>query len=112
MRYSEISTIPGSPDEAKNAILDIVTVYSGTGKTEIPLRVILKTMHRQNFDVDERLVIDILKNEPSVKRISDGIVHLSTEDYDTEPVSKDEEEKSGETVKQMAKKSLKKKIGK
>jgi hypothetical protein len=111
MRFSEIATLPGTPSEAKNAILDLMTVYQGKNINEVPLDVIMKMLHRQDFDVDRRLVIDLIKNEPNVKRISSGTVYLNSEDDELDAVSKDEEEKSKETVKKMAKKALKKEIG-
>ena len=110
MRYSEIAALPGTPDETKNAILDIITVYQAKNQTEIPLTVILKTLHRQNYDVDRRLVIDLIKDMDVVKRISSNVVYLQTDDSD-DVAGKDEAEKSKDTVKQMAKKTLKKEAG-
>lgn len=110
MRYSEIAPLPATPQEAKNALLDIIAVYSGNNRDEIPLNVIMKTLHRQNFDFDRRLIIDMLKDEPSIKRISNDVVYLATEPEE-DVVSPDEADKSKEKVKQMAKKTLKKTIG-
>jgi len=101
--------LPGTPSEAKNSILDLMAVYQGKNFDEIPLDVILKTLHKQKYDVDRRLVIDLIKDEPNVKRISGNIVYLKTSDEDElDVVGKDEEEKSKEKVKSMAKKALKK----
>lgn len=111
MRYSEIATLPGTPSEAKNTILDIAAVYQGKGATEIPLGVVLKTLHRQNFDIDRRLLVDLIKNEPLIKRVSSDKIYLAAEDT-TDVAGKDEEEKSKEKVKKMAKKTLKKDVGK
>lgn len=111
MRLSELMALPGTPSEAKNSILDLMAVYQGKNLNEIPIDIILKTLHRQNYDVDRRLVIDLIQNEPNVKRISGNVVYLNMGDDDLEPASQDEEEKSKKKVKQMAKKSLKKKIG-
>ena len=106
MRYSEISSLPATPDEAKNAVLDIITVFQGKNKSEIPLSVVMKTLHRQNFDVDRRLLIDLIKDEPTIKRISGDMIYLNTGDDDTDMVSKDEGEKSKEKVEKMAKKAV------
>ena len=112
MRYSEIATLPGTPSEAKNVVLDLIAVYQGKNQTEIPLGVVLKTLHRQNFDIDRRLLIDLIKDEPSVERISSNSILLkSDEDETLDVVGKDEQEKSKQKVKQMAKKALKKEIG-
>ena len=106
MRYSEISSLPGTPEEAKNSVLDIMAVYQGKGKSEIPLSVVMKTLHKQDFDVDRRLLIDLIKDEPPIKRISGDMIYLNTEDEDTDVVSKDEGEKSKEKVEKMAKKAV------
>ena len=111
MRYSEIASLPGTPSEAKNAILDLITVYQGHNQNEVPLDAVLKMLHRQNFDVDSRLIIDLIKDEPIINRISGGTIHLNSEKDDLDAVSKDEVEKSKEKVKKMAKKALKKEIG-
>lgn len=111
MRYSDIAALPGTPEEAKNVLLDLITVYQAKNKSEIPLDVVMKTLHRQNFDTDRRLIIDLIKNEPAVKRISNGIIYLSMES-DEETVGPTEKEKSKDKVKDMAKKTLKKEVGK
>lgn len=111
MRLREIMVLPGTPSEAKNSILDLMAVYQGRNLKEIPIDVILKTLHRQNYDVDRRLVADLIKDEPNVKRISNNTVYLNTGEDDLEVSSEDEQQKNKEKVKQMAKKSLKKKIG-
>lgn len=106
MRYSEIATLPGTPEEAKNAVLDIMTVYQGQGRDEVPLRTIMKTLHKQGFDIDRRLLVDLIKDEPSIKRITQDSIHLNTGEEDMTPVSKDEGEKSKEKVKKLAKKAI------
>lgn len=111
MRYSEIAALPGTPSEAKNTILDIIAVYQGNNLSEIPMSVVLKTLHRQNFDFDRRLVIDLIKNEPAIERVTGDIIHLKSEEPE-DVISPEEEDKSKEAVKKMAKKALKKEIGK
>lgn len=111
MRYSEISALPGTPSEAKNTVLDIIAVYQGNNLNEIPLSVILKTLHRQNFDFDRRLIIDLIKNEPVIERITGDVIHLKSEEPE-DVLNPEEADKSKEAVKKMAKKALKKEIGK
>ena len=106
MRYSEISSLPGTPDEAKNTIMDIMVVFKGKNKDEIPVNVILKTLHKQNFDLDRRMLIDLIKDDPMVKRISGDTIYLDNPTDDTDIVSKDEGEKSKEKVEKMAKKAV------
>jgi hypothetical protein len=106
MRYSEIATLPGTPDEAKHSVMDIVAVYQGNGKTEIPVNVVMKTLHKQGFDLDRRLLIDLIKDNESIKRISGDIIYLDTGKEDTAFVSKDEGEKSKEKVEKLAKRAI------
>lgn len=110
MRYSEIASLPGTPSEAKSTILDIITVYQGKNLSEIPLNVILKVLHKQNFDLDKRLLIDLIKDEPAVNRISSDKIYLKTEEPE-DIISPDQQDQSQLAVKQMAKKKLKKEIG-
>lgn len=111
MRYSEIFLLPGTPQEAKNVVMDILTVYQAVGKNEVPLETILKTLHKQNFDIDRRMLIDLIKNQSPIDRISDGVVYIKTtepEDIeDVDLVSDTEEEKSKQKVEKMANKALK-----
>lgn len=111
MRYSEIYLLPGTPEEAKNVVMDILTVYQAVGKNEVPLEVIIKTLHKQNFDIDRRMLIDLIKNQSPIDRISDGVVYIKTtepeEFEDMEVASDTEEEKSKKKVEKMANKALK-----
>jgi hypothetical protein len=106
MRYSEIATLPGTPEEAKHAVLDIIAVYQGNNKAEIPINVVMKTLHKQGFDLDRRLLIDLIKGEGSINRITGDTIHLDTGEEDTEFVSKDEGEKSKEKVEKLAKRAI------
>jgi hypothetical protein len=106
MRYSEIAGLPGTPEEARNLIMDIMAVYQGKGKSEIPINVVMKTLHKQNFELDRRLLIDLIQDEASVKRIDGDTIHLDTGEDEIDFVSKDEGDLSKEKVKQMAKKAI------
>jgi hypothetical protein len=106
MRYSEIAGLPGTPEEARNTVMDIVTVYQGNNKTEIPVDVMIKTLYKQGFDLDRRLLIDLIKDQPAIKRVSSNVIYLDTGDEDTSFISKDEGEKSKEKVEKLAKKAI------
>lgn len=112
MRYSEIATLPGTPEEAKNTVMDIVALYQSLNKDEVPLKVIMKALHRQKFDIDRRLLIDFIKNESPIESISDGIIHLkkhASEEEDSDTVAVDNKEKNKKKVEKMAKKAIDKK---
>ena len=114
MRYSEISILPGTPQEAKNVIMDILTAARALDNESIPLSTVLKSLHKQNFDIDRRMLIDLVKDESPVDRITDGLIFFkkaSSPDDELETISDEEEQKSKEKVEQMAKKALKKKKG-
>lgn len=113
MRYREIYFLPSTPEEAKNAVVDFLTVEQSRGITEVPAADIIR-MLSANFQIDRRMLIKLIGDTPPVKRISDGIVYLKSEADDLEDpdvVSDDEEEKSQKKVEKMAKKALKKKKG-
>ncbi len=106
MRYREIATLPGTPEEAKNLIMDMIAVYQGNDKHEIPITVMMKTLYKQGFDLDRRLLIDLIKDNELINRISNETVYLNTGEDDLELVSQDEGDFSKEKVKQMAKKAI------
>lgn len=107
MRYSEIASLPGTPEEAKNTVMDMLAVYQSNGKDQLPLEVVLKTLHKQDFDVDRRMLIDLIKELPSIKRISGNTIFIDTgEEEDTDIVSPDEAETSQNRVEKMAKDAI------
>lgn len=106
MRYSEIAGLPGTPEEAKNVVLDILTVYQANGKTEIPIKFVLQSLQKQNFDIDRRLLIDLIKEQPNIDRIAGNSIHIKSDQDDDEFTSVDQGDMSKEKVKQMAKKAI------
>lgn len=109
MRYSEIASLPSTPDEAKDSILDLVIVYRSRDKAEIPMTEILKMLHNQGFDADRRWVMDTLKNQAGIKRVTKDAVLLQTDEPDGE-VSDTEQEKSEKKVSKMASKTARKSV--
>lgn len=111
MRYSEFSVLPGTPEEAKSLIVDLLTLYLGNNKSEVPLKLVLSTLRHHGFDIDRRLAIDLIKNEPIVNRVHGKNIYLNNEPEE-DVASKDETELSKQKVKDMAKKTIKKKVAK
>jgi hypothetical protein len=109
MRYSEIANLPSTPEEAKNAIMDIVVVYRGKDEKVIPMDEILSVLHNQGFDADTRWVMNTLKDQPGIERIEKDKVLLQT-DEPTDEIGADQVDMSKEKVKSMAAKSAKKSI--
>lgn len=109
MRYSEISNLPSTPEEAKNAIMDIVVVYRSKDKDVIPMDEILGSLHSRGFDADSRWVMDALKDQDGIKRIEKDKVLLQTDEPDAE-TGADQVDFDKEKVKNMAAKSAKKSI--
>lgn len=107
MRYAELASIPGTPEEARNNIIDIITVYLSDNKTEIPMARVLKMMHNQGYDLTGRMVMDVLKDNDSVKRITKDTIYLKGGDEDFGEIPDAEEEKAEKHIASMAKKAIK-----
>jgi hypothetical protein len=108
MRYKEISQLPGTPEEAENAVLDLVAVYQSHDVTEIPMNEILGVLHDQGFDADRRWVMDALQDKPGISRIEKDKVVLHTDEPTGTGV--DDKDFNRERVKGMAAKSARKSI--
>ena len=109
-RHSEISSLPSTPDEAKNAMIDLVSVYRSRNETSIPMKEILGILHNQGFDANVRWVMDTLKDTDGVSRITPESVYLVTDKLDIGVTSGQEQDKSEEKVGKMAAKAAKKGI--
>jgi len=108
MRYSEISNLPSTPEEAKNSIIDLVTVYRSRDEAKIPMKEILGVLHNQGFDANTRWVMDTLQDQDGVTRITPDGVYLQQETQPTSVASSEEQDKSEEKVSKMAAKAAKK----
>lgn len=106
MRWSEIDALPATPSEAKNTVMDIMAVYKSNNRTEIPVNAIMRTLHRQGYDIDRRLLSDLLKDEPWIKRISADTIFLDTGELEPEMISPDQGQRNKEKVKQMAQSAI------
>lgn len=109
MRYKELVSLPSTPEEAKNAILDLVTVYKSKKASSIPMDEILSVLHNQGFDADKRWVMDTLKDKAGIQRIAKDEVILQPEEP-PETASDEEAVFSQDKVAQMATSAAKKSI--
>ena len=109
MRYKEIASLPGTPEEAQNAILDLVTVYRSKDAASIPMTEILSVLHNQGFDADRRWVMDTLKDQAGIVRIAKDQVILQQEEP-PESASDEEAAYSKAKVTQMASSAAKKSV--
>ena len=109
MRYKEIASLPGTPEEAQNAILDLVTVYRSKDAASIPMTEILSVLHNQGFDADRRWVMDTLKDQAGIVRIAKDQVMLQQEEP-PETASDVEADFSKQKVAQMASSAAKKSV--
>lgn len=109
MRYSEIASLPSTPDEARNTMMDLVTVYRSRDEASIPMSEILALLHNQGFDADRRWVMDTLKDKPGIVRITKDKVVLKQEEPVSGP-SDDQQEKSEKKVNKMATKAARKSV--
>jgi hypothetical protein len=108
MRYSEISTLPSSPEEAENAMLDLISVYRSKDAASIPMDEVLSVLHNQGFDANIRWVMDMLQDKSGVKRITKDSVELQQDDVPDTTASDAEEKQSEDRVSKMAAKAAKK----
>ena len=108
MRYSEISSLPSSPEEAQNAMLDLISVYRSKDAASIPMDEILSVLHNQGFDANIRWVMDNLKDKSGVKRITPNEIMLQQDNIPDSEASADETDKSEDKVSKMAAKAARK----
>lgn len=108
MRYAEISSLPSTPDEAENSIIDLVTVYRSRDAAKIPMDEILGILHNQGFDANTRWVMDTLKDQDGVTRITPEGVFLQQDTLDSGVASEPQQDQSQDKVSKMAAKAAKK----
>lgn len=109
MRLSQIQQLPSTPDEAKNGIMDLVTVYRSRDESSIPMAEILALLHNQGFDANRRWVMDTLRDKPGIVRITKDEVILKDDDEDAVS-GVDQQEKSEKKVSKMATKAARKSV--
>ena len=107
MRYAELTALPGTPEEARNTIIDVVTVYNGRNASEIPMSAIIDTLHDSGYDITPRMVMDVLQGNEAIKRISKDTVYLKSDEADMGSIPDQEKEKAEKHVEKMAKKAIK-----
>lgn len=110
MRYSEIASLPSTPEEAQNAILDLVAVYRSKDADSIPMTEILSVLHNQGFDADRRWVMDTLKDKAGIVRIAKDQVILQLDEPPETAASGEEVDFSKEKVARMASGAAKKSV--
>lgn len=112
MRYAELTSLPGTPEEARDSIVDIVTVYSGKNKPSIDMKEIIGMLHNKGYDLTPRMVMDVLQDNELIKRITKDEIVLKGGDDDMGMIPDQEKEKAEQHVEKLAKKTIKKDIGK
>lgn len=111
MRYAELTSLPGTPDEAKNSILDLVTVYVGKNKSKIPMEEVIDMLRNIGYDITPGMVMDVLQGNDMVKKSTKEFVYLKGGDDDMGMIPDKEKEKTKKHVEKMAKKAIKKDTG-
>jgi hypothetical protein len=108
MRYADLKVLSSTPDEAKTSIIDLVSVASGNNRTDIPMDEILSVMHQQGWDLTRRMIMDLLKDNEMVERITKDSIILKNEDnVSPADVIDKEAERSKDHVDKLAKKAMK-----
>ena len=112
MRYAELTSLPSTPEEARNSIIDIVTVYSGKNKPSIDMDEVIGMLHDGGYDLTPRMVMDVLQDNDLIKKITKDEIMLKGGDDDMGMIPDQEKEKTKKHVEKLAKKTIKKDIGK
>jgi hypothetical protein len=108
MRYAEISALPGTPEEAKNSVINIITMYSSKGKTKVPMQEVLATLRNEGYDLTPRMIMDVLQDNELVRKSTKDTIHLAGDEADMGMVADQEKENSKKHVEKMAKQTMKK----
>lgn len=111
MRYAELMSLPSTPEEAKDSIFDLMSVYLGKNKSKIPMDDIVDMLGGQGYNVTPGMIMDVLRDNEMVKRITKDSVELKGSDEDMGMIPDKEKEKTKKHVKKMAKKTIKKDTG-
>ena len=108
MRYAEIAALPGTTDEAKSSIVNLITMYSGKGQTKIPMADVLAALHNEGYDLTPRMIMDVLQNNGLVKKSSKDTIYLMGDEADTGMIGDNEKPDAEKHVEKMARKTIKK----
>lgn len=111
MRYEELTSLPSTAEEAKNSMVDLITVYFSKNEPHIPMNDVLDMLRIEGYDLTPGMVMDILNGNRMIKRITKEKIELNNSDT-TDMISDKEKEKTKKHVEKMAKKAIKTDIGK
>jgi hypothetical protein len=103
--------MPTTADEAKDSILDLITVAIGNDKSTIPMDEVRGVLHQQGWDLTPGMIMDVLKDNEMIRQITKPEIILNNESGDdsTDYSNDDKVEKDKDHVSKMAKKGAKKK---
>lgn len=108
MRYAEISALPGTPEEAKATIVNLITMYSSKGETKVPMQEVLATLRNEGYDLTPRMIMDVLQDNEMVQKSTKDTIHLSGDEADMGMIPDHKKESSKKHVEKMARQSMKK----
>lgn len=113
MRYSDIVALPTTSDEAKDSILDLITVAIGNNRAEVPMDEVLGVLHQQGWDLTRRMIMDLLQGNDMIRQITKDKIILNDDNIDVADDYSDDnkQKKDKDHVSKMAKKGAKKKQG-
>ena len=107
MRFREILTEDEIYNSMVSALMDLITVYLASDADTIDIQTLINDMHRLDYDVDDKFIEEALESKSFVGSISDGQIHLKTDEEEPDQAD-DEAEKNQDHVEKMAQKALKK----
>lgn len=98
--------MPGTPEEASNSIVNLVTMASSKGKPNIPMEEVLAMLHNEGYDLTPRMVMDALKGNKLVKRVTKDDVQLASDEAEMGMIPDQQKEKAEKHVEKLAKKTI------
>lgn len=108
MRYAELTALPGTPEEASASILNLVTMYSSKNQKEVPMEDVLAVLHNEGYDLTPRMIMDVLKDNKLVSKVSKDTLYLAGDEADMGMIPDQDKDKTKKHVEKMAKQTIKK----
>lgn len=107
MRYADLQVLSSTPEEAETSVVDLVSVASGNNRPEISMDEILSVMHQQGWEMTRGMIMDILKDNEMVERITkDKIILKNDNQVNPAQVVSKEAERNEKHVDKLAKTAL------
>lgn len=96
----------------KDAVLDLLTIMAGEGLDSIPLSVLSGELAKNDIDVDNNALFDLLGSLAIVRNIKDGVAFFNTDSDQSHNTDLPDPKASKDQVSKLAKKQVDKEMKK